>query len=250
MKIISKVEAKEQGLDLFFTGKPCKYGHIAERRTRNSDCLQCARERAAKYALDNKEQLLEKAAKYRAEHREELKVKAKDYYHSNKEARSVAAKAYREKTKDAIKAYQAVYREKNRGKAKEYKARYYLDNREDILAKTAANIRKKPEIARESSRRYRRNNKEKIYALTRLKQAEKMQRTPLWLTEDDLWMMREIYALATLRTKLTKVRHEVDHIVPLKGKTVSGFHVPTNLQVLTKAENRLKHNQWDPDNGQ
>jgi len=34
--------------------------------------------------------------------------------------------------------------------------------------------------------------------------------------------------------------------VPLQGKLVSGFHVHTNLQIITKTENNSKGNKFNP----
>jgi hypothetical protein len=38
---------------------------------------------------------------------------------------------------------------------------------------------------------------------------------------------------------------EVDHIIPLQGKNVSGLHILSNLQYLNSEENNFKHNKWD-----
>ena len=39
--LISKQEAKAQGLKRYFTGKPCKHGHVAERLVSTATCILC-----------------------------------------------------------------------------------------------------------------------------------------------------------------------------------------------------------------
>jgi len=46
-----------------------------------------------------------------------------------------------------------------------------------------------------------------------------------------------LYAKAQELTRLTGVKHEVDHIIPL---CYDGLHEASNLQVLTRAENQAK----------
>ena len=41
MKIILKKDAKLLGINRYFTGKLCKYGHISERRVSSGHCIEC-----------------------------------------------------------------------------------------------------------------------------------------------------------------------------------------------------------------
>jgi 5-methylcytosine-specific restriction endonuclease McrA len=41
MKIISRKDAKVSGLKYYFTGKPCKRGHLCERHVRDKNCREC-----------------------------------------------------------------------------------------------------------------------------------------------------------------------------------------------------------------
>jgi hypothetical protein len=81
MKIISRQEAIEQKLTRYFTGKPCKHGHIAKRTVSNKSCTEChklhslknksqkqesERKRLALYFKINPHLAAKKRAKYRA----------------------------------------------------------------------------------------------------------------------------------------------------------------------------------------
>jgi len=93
-----------------------------------------------------------------------------------------------------------------------------------------------------ANKEYAKSNLYVILANNKKTKAAKLKRTPKWLTETDLWMMQEAYELAQLRTKITGFSWHVDHIIPLQGKTVSGLHVPKNLQVITAVANLTKSN--------
>jgi hypothetical protein len=48
MDIISRAEAKAQGLKRYFTGEPCKHDHVSERMVSDTLCLFCKRIREAR----------------------------------------------------------------------------------------------------------------------------------------------------------------------------------------------------------
>ena len=48
MIVISRKEAKKAGIPRYFTNKPCKHNHIAERYTCNHECVECDKVRKLK----------------------------------------------------------------------------------------------------------------------------------------------------------------------------------------------------------
>lgn len=86
-------------------------------------------------------------------------------------------------------------------------------------------------------------NPDKVRAQVARRRAAKLFRTPSWFTDGHLFEMECVYRYADALTSLG-LKYEVDHIVPLQGKNVSGFHVPWNLQVITMSQNRSKGNKY------
>lgn len=70
-------------------------------------------------------------------------------------------------------------------------------------------------------------------------------RCPSWLTNEDHVVMRGFYAVARMYERENGAAWEVDHKVPLQGKLVSGLHVPWNLRVVRRPENRMKSNKFE-----
>ena len=50
--IVTKKEAIELSLTRYFTGKPCKNGHIAQRQTKKSTCCECSKIKTREFDLN------------------------------------------------------------------------------------------------------------------------------------------------------------------------------------------------------
>lgn len=74
------------------------------------------------------------------------------------------------------------------------------------------------------------------------RRAAQIMATPWWVDSKEL---RPVYAEALERTLQTGIAHDVDHVVPLRGKTVCGLHVAWNLRVITRTENLKKNNRFE-----
>ena len=99
-------------------------------------------------------------------------------------------------------------------------------------------------LANASVRAWRKSNPDKVNALRAKRRASKLQRTPKWLTKEQLTKIEEFYTVANELSWLSEDGLHVDHIVPLQGENVSGLHVPWNLQVVPAKLNLSKGNKF------
>lgn len=137
--------------------------------------------------------------------------------------------------KDCDNLRVALRKSKNPEKAKATQAladrNKYVKRAADILARNKA---------------WKIANPERMQAADARRRAARLQRTPAWLTEDDLWLIEQAYDIAQKRTQLFGFPWHVDHVLPLQGKLVSGLHVPHNMQVIPALENCRKANHFTP----
>jgi 5-methylcytosine-specific restriction endonuclease McrA len=171
---------------------------------------------------------------YAARNREAAYERVKKWRADNPEARTEQSRRYAEKYPEKLREKTIKWRQKNLDLVRE---------RDRI---SSANFRKhNADLVKARKAQYAKTNKGVCNAAVARRKAAKLQRTPPWLTKDDFWVIKEAYHLAAVRTKMFGFQWHVDHIVPLQGVSVSGLHVPWNLQVIPAVENIRKGNRLE-----
>lgn len=160
-------------------------------------------------------------------------------------ARAEYGKLYREKNKDKLRAYTQAWRKVNPEKRLEESRRYRKKHPDVLRAKTERWRKANPEQVAALSRKTRLKCKARVLANKAKYRASKRNKTPIWVDKKHLWLIKQAYELAILRTKQFGFLWHVDHIIPLNGKIVSGLHVIENIQVIPAAENLLKNNKYE-----
>ena len=114
-----------------------------------------------------------------------------------------------------------------------YRAAQYIKTRETELAQCAVYRAAYPKLVTACRKRYRAANPNRRYE-TATYRARKLKATPKWADHNKI---KEIY-------KNCPKGYHVDHVLPLRGRSICGLHVETNLQYLTAADNLSKSNHF------
>lgn len=215
-EIVTRQYALANGLGKYFTGKLCRKGHVAERWVAGA-CVQCVSDRKKELYQENRDSVLEY-----------MKTQGAIYRKNNPEKRLENSYRWREANKERVREQEQARRAADPTRYRAAVKKHYY-----------ANLGKE----RERAKAWREENKGLINFYTSKRKAARLQRTPAWLTDDDHWMIEQAYELAALRAQRFGFPWHVDHVLPLRGKNVSGLHVPTNLQVIPGVENLRKGNR-------
>lgn len=152
-----------------------------------------------------------------------------------------------QKNKDAYIARAAAWRDENPEQYKTNKEKYLSRESVKIAARNRTKewASKNKDKKREYDRNWVKNNRGLSNSHKAKRRAKERTATPPWLTESQLEAIKAVYLEAVRLTKETGIPYQVDHIVPLSGKTVSGLHVPWNLRAIPAQENNRRPRVWD-----
>lgn len=151
---------------------------------------------------------------------------------------------YGSKCKTCSKQYLIKWKKENINKIRKYSSKaYYKDPKKHMNYNTLW-VKKNPIKRAFYSKKWENGNPDKRVAIKAKYRAAKLQRIPKWFTKSDWIEIKWAYKIAKDLTKQTGIPHEVDHIIPLQGKNISGLHCPQNLRIMSKHENRVKYNKF------
>lgn len=141
---------------------------------------------------------------------------------------------YALRNKEKVVAASLAWNNANKEKMNEAAKRYYEKNKNNLEFKKLNALK---------TREWAKNNPYKVLEQSAKKRATKLQRMPKWLTKQHRVEILSFYKHAQQLSNKLNSKYHVDHIVPLRGKTVSGLHVPWNLKVIPAVENMQKSNK-------
>lgn len=248
MELISRKDAASAGLEFFVTGKPCCRGHFGPRRVNGGDCVACSLLRAKIRRQENPEATKAAIREWKANpaNKESVAAHGRSNYQRHREDRIAKVLAWQSANSDRVVEQRQRYKES--GKLAEYarawNARHPEKKRDKRKVDYAANAERYKQQAKEwvgankakakaTVKAWKKANHGHVIAAVKARKAWIKLRTPAWA---NMAAIAEFYSACP-------PGYHVDHIIPLRGRKVSGLHIETNLQYLPAADNLRKANR-------
>lgn len=222
----NREEARNIGDYQYISDNPCRRCHNEERYVRDNSCVECNRENTRKWTQKNKEIKRQYDKEYRNKNQAKIREYRKWYHIRN-------CHKIREKVRQWKKENVTPEEERERLKI------WRRNNIEKARERARIWAQRHAESKREYNRKWKRDNADKNLAQVMARYADKLQRIPPWA---DKGRIVDVYSAARIIKEQTGVDVHVDHIIPLRGKGVSGLHVHTNLQIIPADVNLSKSN--------
>lgn len=246
MEIISREDAKEKGLKRFYTGEPCKNGHLVERQISDGRCIECRDMNSKVQYEKSKDERLKRRKEYYQENKAMTLAKINEYYIQNKEEILKYKKKWHAENADRMRELQKRYYENNKEEIREYKKRWSDENRDELNKK------------RREKYRTDKNYKMKVFMGRCIRDilVSKSKTTVeiLGYTPEDLVIHLESQFEEGMSWDNYGVYGwHVDHIVPVSYCLNNGETDPavinalSNLQPMWASENLSKGAKYDPE---
>jgi 5-methylcytosine-specific restriction endonuclease McrA len=222
--IITRAEAKARGLKRWYSGEPCKHGHVAERSTSTGVCIECRLGYVKAWREVNPEAKRARGKVWRAANPDKVRAYKKAYYAANRDVLRAQTKAWYAANRDRARARSKAFRTANADKVRAKKKAYHEENRDKKNARTREWLKQNPDAAREHKAAKRARKRSQMGVVSRGIRAK--------------LRMLQNGKCAYCRASLKKAGEHLDHVMPL---ALGGKHEDSNLQLLCPPCNMSKN---------
>ncbi len=222
-KVTALIEAKAAGLKRYFTGEPCKHGHVCERYTKSGICVECSAQNRRQWGR---------------EHPDKVRAGLREWYWSDPERARAASRAWGVANPERKRALAKAWAKANPEKIRIIsRKKYYADHAQN-LARGRAYREKHAEKTRAYSRAHHAAHPDQRVAIEARRRARKLSAGGSFSPSDVAAKLKaQKRKCAYCRTVLRGRAYHVDHIKPLAR---GGDNRPSNIQILCQKCNNRK----------
>jgi hypothetical protein len=109
MEIISQSEARAKGLKRYYSGKPCKRGHVAERQVSSRNCVECDLAIQRAWYDANREKHLGTVRAWRKTNIDRARASVRAWEQANPDKKRASDRAWAERDRDKTREHRRNY---------------------------------------------------------------------------------------------------------------------------------------------